>query len=146
MVAVTGLTELAELEAPVAYRMAADQGGRYRISAIINDEEGRENTSELTRWISGGQHPPDRKLQQQDLMLVPDKNEYMPGDTARILVQAPFFPAEGLLSVRRSGLLYTEQFTINGASHTLDIPVTSTHIPNLPLRVDLVGASSGASC
>ena len=37
----------------------------------------------------------------------PDKQEYRAGDTAEVLVLAPFSPAEGLLTLRRSGLVRT---------------------------------------
>ena len=40
-----------------------------------------------------------------DVRLIPDRKDYKAGDTAEILVQAPFYPAEGVLTVRRSGIL-----------------------------------------
>ena len=43
----------------------------------------------------------------------PDKDEYQPGDTAKILVQPPFTPAEILLTVSRSGILYTATASIS---------------------------------
>ena len=78
----------------------------------MTDELGRKNQSRITRWVSGGKQPPSRSLAQEDVTLIPDKDEYHPGDTAKILVQSPFSPAEGLLTVTRSGILYTTRFTI----------------------------------
>jgi uncharacterized protein YfaS (alpha-2-macroglobulin family) len=116
-------------------------GGSYRITAIVTDEQGRKNQSSMTRWVSGGEQPPSRKVEQEKVTLIPDKENYQPGDTAQILVQSPFSPAEGILTVSRSGILYTERFRIEEGSATLDIPIEAKHIPNLNIQVDLVGAA-----
>ena len=71
-------------------------GGSYRITAVVTDEQGRQNQTSFTRWVSGGQQPPSRKVEQEEVTLIPDKETYQPGDTAQILVQSPFSPAEGL--------------------------------------------------
>ena len=51
---------------------------------------------------------------------VPDKELYAPGDTAEILVQSPFGAAEGLLTVSRGAILYTEQFTVGEEGYILE--------------------------
>ncbi len=95
----------------------------------------------LTRWVSGGELPPSRQVEQEEVTLIPDKETYQPGDTARILVQSPFSPAEGLLTVARNGILYTERFTIEESTTTLLIPITEAHYPNLHIQVDLTGSA-----
>ena len=116
-------------------------GGSYRITATITDEQGRKNQTRLTRWVSGGSQPPARNLEQEEVTLIPDKQTYQPGDTAQILVQSPFGPAEGLLTVSRSGFLYTTRFTMEDGSTTLTVPIKSEHIPNLNIQVDLTGSA-----
>ena len=116
-------------------------GGSYQITALVTDELGRKNQSRFTRWVSGGEQPPSRTVEQEKVTLIPDKESYQPGDTAQILVQSPFTPAEGLLTVSRSGFLYTTQFTIEDGSATLDIPIEEEHIPNLNIQVDLAGSA-----
>ena len=116
-------------------------GGKYRITALITDEMGRQNQSQFTRWVSGGDLPPSRNVELEQVTLIPDQETYQPGDTASILVQSPFTPAEGLLTVSRSGMLYTERFQITDSTITLDIPIDDAHIPNLNVKVDLTGAA-----
>jgi alpha-2-macroglobulin len=91
--------------------------------------------------VSGGQRPPSRKVELETVTLIPDRESYQPGDVAEVLVQAPFSPAEGLLTVSRSGILYTERFRIEEDTITLRVPIEEQHIPNLHLQVDLVGAA-----
>lgn len=126
---------------PVSCVFDTSLGGTYRITAEVTGAQGRTNRSQLTRWVSGGERPPSRTVEKESLTLIPDKESYQPGDTARILVQSPFTPAEGLLTVSRSGILYTERFRLEAGSATLELPIEEAHIPNLSLQVDLVGAT-----
>jgi uncharacterized protein YfaS (alpha-2-macroglobulin family) len=123
-------------------RFETREGGRYRITARIYDDRERPNESELTLWVAGGKQPPLRNLAQEKVELIPSSREYQPGETAEVLLQAPFFPAEGILTLRRSGIVTSERFAINSSSQTLKIPITEEHLPNIHLQVDLVGASS----
>jgi uncharacterized protein YfaS (alpha-2-macroglobulin family) len=127
---------------PVSCTFETPVGGRYQITAEVTDQLGRRNQSQFTRWVSGGQSPPSRKVEQETITLIPDKESYQPGDTARILVQAPFSPAEGLLTVSRSGVLNTERFEMDEDSLTIEVPIEDEHIPNLHVQVDLVGSAS----
>jgi len=132
------LTSAAE---PVTCTFETSVGGSYRISAVVTDDRGRKNQSQFTRWVSGGKWPQSRKVEQEKVTLIPDKQTYQPGDVAEILVQSPFSPAEGLLTVSRSGTLYTTRFHIETGSYTLKIPIEEKHIPNLNIQVDLTGAA-----
>ncbi|HKG13240.1 MAG TPA: alpha-2-macroglobulin family protein, partial [Pyrinomonadaceae bacterium] len=115
--------------------------GVYRVTARVLDDRERPNESELTLWVAGGKQPPQRGVEQQKVELIPDRKDYGAGDTAEILVQSPFVPAEGLLTLRRSGLVRTERFRMDGPSHKLRIPVEEAYTPNVHVQVDLVGAA-----
>lgn len=126
---------------PVTCTFETPEGGTYRIRATVVDAAGHPNLTELTRWVSGGERVPSRVVEQEDVTLVPDKKEHQPGETAEILVQAPFYPAEGLLTLRRSGIVSSERFTMEGPSTTLRIPIQEGYTPNITVQVDLVGAA-----
>ena len=84
----------------------------------------------------------DPNLPGREVTLVPDRDEYHPGDTAELLVIPPFTPAEGLVTIRRTGIVHTERFTIAGGSYTLRIPIEERWTPNVFVQVDLVGAAT----
>lgn len=117
-------------------------GGTYRVTARVYDDRERPNESELTLWVAGGKNPPRRSVEQEKVELIPDRKEYRAGDVAEILVQSPFTPAEGIMTLRRSGLVRTERFRMDGPSHTLRVPVEEVFTPNVYVQVDLVGAAS----
>ncbi|MET0625157.1 MAG: alpha-2-macroglobulin family protein, partial [Pyrinomonadaceae bacterium] len=126
----------------VGATLATKGGGVYRLKARVRDAKGRANESELTLWVAGGKVPPSRGVEQEKAELIPDRGEYHAGDVAEILVRAPFAPAEGLLTLRRSGVVRTERFRMAGASYVLRVPLEEALTPNVHLQVDLVGAAA----
>jgi uncharacterized protein YfaS (alpha-2-macroglobulin family) len=130
---------LASAPEPVQARFRAKEGGVWRVLARVADAQGRENETELRVWVAGGRVPPRRELEQESVTLVPDRKQYRAGDTASLLVLAPFAPAEAVLTLRRSGLVREERFTIASGSHTLEIPIEDAFTPNVHVQVDLVG-------
>ncbi|MCB0115151.1 MAG: hypothetical protein KDD84_13710, partial [Caldilineaceae bacterium] len=118
-----------------------DLGGRISITATIEDEQGRANQTELTRWVSGGQRPPSRDVEQEEAQLIPSAETYQPGDTAEILVQSPFYPAEGLFTLLRDGVVTQERFSMDGPTYTLQVPIDDSYTPNAYVQVDLVGSA-----
>jgi uncharacterized protein YfaS (alpha-2-macroglobulin family) len=123
-------------------RFQAKEGGMYRLTARVRDERERVNESELSLWVAGVKTPPQREIVQEGIELIPGRKSYAGGETAEILVQSPFAPAEGVLTLRRSGLLRTERFTMNESSYTLRIPLEDAFTPNVNVQVDLVGAAT----
>lgn len=126
----------------VQVRFLTKGGGIYRLTAQVRDDRERLNESELSLWVAGGKVPPKREIEQEEVDLVPDRKKYVGGDVAEILVQSPFAPAEGVLTLRRSGVLRTERFTMNESSYTLRVPLEDAMTPNLHVQVDLVGAAN----
>ena len=133
---------LGSKEEPVSCTVETPEGGTYRITATITDGSGRSNLTQITRWVSGGKSPSVNKVEEEDVELIPDAQEYQPGDTAEILVQSPFVPAEGLLTLRREGVVYSERFRMDEPTYTLHVPIEEAYISNVYVQVDLVGAAA----
>jgi alpha-2-macroglobulin len=117
-------------------------GGAYQLTATTMDEQGRRNASRITRWVAGGRVPGADRVEIEPLMLIPDQDEHVPGELARLLVQAPFENAEGLLTLRRHGLAEQRRFRIEGRSITLEIPIKREWMPNIEAHVTLIGSAS----
>src|SRR5207244_4836174 len=130
---------------PVKCNFTSKEGGTYRVTAAIRDDRGRANETELTLWVAGGKRPPNRGVEEEKVELIPERKEYKAGDTAQILVQAPFYPAEALMTLRRSGIVKTERFRIDSPTYTLRILIEEAWTPNVHVQVDLVGAEERAA-
>ena len=138
----TETCEIASAAEPAECRFETAVGGSYEIVAKVADDDGRENHTEVNRWVSGGGGRPERNVQQETLTLIPDAEEYAPGDEVELLVASPFGEAHGLLTITRNGIVETESFTIGEeGSAVLTVPVTDDHVPNMGVQVDLVGAT-----
>jgi uncharacterized protein YfaS (alpha-2-macroglobulin family) len=126
---------------PLRVRLGTKQGGVYRIQARVADAQGRENETELRVWVAGGRVPPRRDLEQEEVTLVPDRQEYRAGEVAKLLVVPPFAPAEGVLTLRRAGLVREQRFSVGEGGTTLSVPIDDGFTPNVRVQVDLVGAA-----
>ena len=111
--------------APLKHRWAANTGSRRQVTDDwARQQEPVHPLGERRRAPAGAQGRAG-----DSVTLIPDKESYQPGDVAEILVQAPFSPAEGLLTVSRSGMLYTERFRIEEARVTLQVPIEEATSP-----------------
>jgi len=117
------------------------KGGRYLIRARVSDAQGRPSRTVITRYVSGGRLPPVRKVKKEKVRIIESAERYQPGDTAKLLVLAPFAPAEGVLTVRRAGILLRRRFSMRSTSTTLELPITKEHYPGLRVQVDLAGSA-----
>ncbi|MGD9562291.1 MAG: alpha-2-macroglobulin family protein [Pyrinomonadaceae bacterium] len=126
---------------PAKCTFTAKQGGRYTITATVMDDRERFNESEITIWVPGGKQPPKRNVQQEEVQIIPSKKDFAPGDVAELLVISPFTLAEGVLTLRRDGIVKTERFSMKDSSITLKIPLDEKYLPNIHAQVDLVGAA-----
>ncbi len=126
-----------------------EQGGRWRIEATVRDAQGRPSLTRMDVWVYGGapwlRGPgEDSDNPQRRITLVPDRDKYAPGDTAQVLVQLPFWPARGVVTVRREGIVRTQAIASDGPTFTVPVVVGEGDIPNLYVQVDAVGAHDAA--
>ena len=124
---------------PKHCELKTDKGGTYELTATIVDPAGRPNETKMTYWVAGGEEPAMRDVAMERVNLIPDKKEYTPGNTAEIMVQSPWFPAEGVVTWRRGGMVKVERITMTGPTTSLEVPITDAMTPNLTVQVDLTG-------
>src|SRR5206468_4027481 len=62
-----------------------------------------------------------------------------PGDTAQLLVVAPFASANGLVAVSSNGATRTQPFTLERGSAVVEVPIAATDTRGLTVQVDLAG-------
>ena len=125
--------------APSPCSFQTKDGGEYQLRATIADADGHASETRLVFWVSGGAQPPARDVAQERVQLIPDKKEYAPGNTAELLVQAPFYPAEGVVTWRRSGIVSAQRIALDAPSQVIEVPISDAMVPGLTVQVDLVG-------
>ena len=67
---------------PFHCEFTTKEGGQYQITALTSDDQGRTNRTVMTVWVAGGDMPPARDVQQEQVNLIPNQKEYQDGDVA----------------------------------------------------------------
>lgn len=127
-------------DAPVRCVLRPERGGLYQIVGDVRDAEGRLSRSELSVWVSGAPLLASERLEEEEVILVPEQERYSPGERARVLIQAPFEGGEGVFTLRRSGIVSHQKVTLDGRSAVVEFDVLEEHMPNVHLSVALTGA------
>lgn len=132
-------------EAPVSCTFPTHpEGGAYQVEARVRDAAGRPSVTQVTVWAAGGSPwrmgGGSQANEQRAVTLVPDRDRYAPGDTARILAQLPFWPARGVVTVRREGVVRIEALASDGPTATFTVPIGEADVPGVWVQLDLVGA------
>ncbi len=121
---------------PVRCTFRTAGGGLMRVTADARDMAGRPTRTDLEVWVAGGDAftPRTEGARQQEAAVVADRPEYQPGDTAVLLVRAPFAPAEGLLTLRRGGVVHAERFRMEGPPIPFAFPLPKHTFPTCTHR------------
>ncbi|MBI4498223.1 MAG: Ig-like domain-containing protein, partial [Chloroflexi bacterium] len=124
-------------EGRATVRFTPERGGAYRVVAEGRDRLGNTVRSATMVWIAGSEYVPWAMETNDRLKLVADRVEYRVGDTAQVLVPAPFAGGTALITLERGRILSHEVRALSGNSSILEIPITEDHIPNLYVSVAL---------
>ena len=134
------LCSVTSTDAPVRCTFPAKKGGQYRLTAVVSDATGRKSQTVTRVWVMDKDAPRDRNVPQSNVEMIADKKAYAAGDTAEILVVAPFAPAEGMLVVARQGILSTERFRMTRTMQTFTVKIDESMTPNVHAIVLLAGS------
>ncbi|RME93200.1 MAG: hypothetical protein D6766_08620, partial [Verrucomicrobia bacterium] len=111
--------------------------GQYRVTVEAADPEGRLVRTESALWVGG---PARLAWDFHDaplLELVPDRPEYEPGQTARLLAKAPF-GGQALVSVERDTVLRQFVTRLEGNAPVIEVPIHPGDGPNVFVAVTLL--------
>lgn len=121
-----------------------DEGGTYKITAFARDRLGNEVRSATYLWISSYEYVSWPREKELKVELIPDKKEYRPGDTARILIPSPYpKPVNALLTLERGSIMEHRVLTVTPGGFTVEIPLKERHIPNVYVSVILLRGEAG---
>ncbi len=113
------------------------KSGEYYVVVEAKDSAGNPIKASDFVWASSAEHASWSVGNDDVIKLVADKAEYSPGDTAKILVAAPFEASRGLVTQERGRLIGYELHDFQTNSDILEVPITADHIPNVYVGVTL---------
>ncbi|HET9222588.1 MAG TPA: alpha-2-macroglobulin family protein, partial [Roseiflexaceae bacterium] len=118
------------------------QGGSYRVGVEGRDDGGHTVQASAFTWVAGG----DVFWGINDTArvdLIADKDRYKPGETAGVLVTAPYPGMTALMTIERGQVLEHKLLTLQGTTELLQVPITAEHAPNVYVSVVLVKPAGG---
>lgn len=124
--------------------MPVTEGGSYVVRATSEDVRGNTIRSEAYFWAAGSSYVAWERADDERIDLIPEKTNYAPGETARIMIQSPFEQAKALVTVEREGILSSRVIDVQGSSPQIEIPITEDHLPNVFVSVILLHGRSAA--
>lgn len=134
---------------PTPCSITLGDSGTYVVRGKTTDADGRKAESELTFFV----HGKDAIVWGEDehrIDLVPDRQEYRPGDTATVLLQSPFEEARGVVVIEREGSIKQVPVHLTGGSHVIEVPIDEGMTPRVSVsavlargRVEIPGAPKG---
>ena len=130
-------------------RIATDERGRGRVTFTPKDGgiyyvvvEGRDATGKIARsglfvYASAAGFSDFGQSSNTTISLKPDKSSYQVGETAHVLVAAPFDRATALVTLERGSVREVRVQRLQSNSSTVSIPMTLADLPNVYVTVTL---------
>ncbi len=114
-----------------------DAGGSYRIAAQGQDAQGNTVQASAFMWAYGsatfwGVNDNNR------IDLVADKDGYKPGDTAKVLIPAPYEDMIALVTLERNDIIEHEIVQLQDTTELFEVPITADYAPNVYFSVVLL--------
>ncbi len=123
---------------PVPLHVPMTEGGEYVLIARASDAQGRSTTTRSWFYALGPGYTAWARYDSNRIDLIPEKKNYRPGETARIMIKSPWERATALLTTEREGVRTWTPFELTSTQQTVTVPITEKEIPNVFVSVLLV--------
>jgi hypothetical protein len=130
---------------PVSVPFSPKQSGLHILRACATDSINRKTTTEHYFYVSGSDYVAWSRDDDDRIELIPDQSQYVPGDTASILIKSPFETAQALITLERETLFEQTVQKVSGSTPRIEIPLDSEDLPNIYISVLLVQGRSDSS-
>lgn len=111
------------------FSFSVKDSGDYLLNIEGVDGQGRLAKTTLRFYASGSAWVLRAQESPSDITMILDKDEYLPGETARILVRSPVADGRYLMTVEREGILEQKLVDIKGGQSLLEVPVKAGYVP-----------------
>jgi hypothetical protein len=130
---------------PVPLHIPIPNGGYYLLEAVAREESGRFAVTRTSFYALGEGYTAWARFDHNRIDLVPERQAYKPGETARIMIQSPWEQATALVTTEREGIRSHRQFALTTTQQSVSIPITEGDIPNVFVSVLLIKGRTQAA-
>jgi uncharacterized protein YfaS (alpha-2-macroglobulin family) len=120
---ITGLVSDEDAKATVPF--TPTEGGSYYVVASARDAQGYKTQSGTGFWVSNWRYGSIMSRGNREIEVVPDKDSYLPGETANILVETPYQgTVYALVTLETDEIKEANVVQIDSADPILKLPIT----------------------
>jgi hypothetical protein len=112
--------------------------GYYYIEAQVRDDKSRVSKTTNYFYVCGAGYAGWEMRDDDIIELVPDRDLYQVGDTARIMVKSPYDSATALITVERELVLKKFTKKLRGNADFVTIPIGPNDLPNCYVCVTIL--------
>lgn len=117
-------------------------GGVYKAVVATRDSKGNTHQSSTYIWVSSPGFVSWRQTNDRSFRVVPDKDLYSPGETAKLLIAQPFEDEVYALVTYERGHVYKEEvILLDGSSTVYELPITDDMAPIAYVSVVVVSGA-----
>ncbi len=120
---------------PLTIKYKPSSAGNYTITV---QEAGGMTFSRSGFYAYGGDFSSWNFNDDDSVKLIPDKHNYKPGETAKVLIQSPFKKCQAIISLERETVYWRKTVTLEGNGTPVEIPIKEEYTPNVYLSVMLI--------
>lgn len=119
-------------------------GGSYVFVVSANDENGNSIKASSGFYVTSGDYINWGRDNNDRIELIPDKQDYKVGETAKILIKSPYSGVKALLTMEKNDILERKIIDITTNSQTIELPIKEEYLPNFYVSV-LIAKGGGSS-
>ncbi len=127
----------------VSCELTPPENGSYEVIAEVDGKPG--GVTSMWAW-SSIYNDDDRKAvptRGRTLDIIADKARYVPGETAKLMIQNPFPAATVLFTLEQGGLLSHQTLRLDGPAKVFEVPILAGHAPYVHATVTLLPIGAG---
>ncbi len=109
--------------------------GSVIFQATAVDDEGRESSGFQEVWIASQKNIWFSAEDHDRMDVLPEKNIYEAGETARFQIRTPFKNSLALVTIEREGVMESYVRNLTSQSPLIEIPVKKSYAPNVYISV-----------
>lgn len=130
---------------PVTLQVPFANEGYYILEARGTGDSGEFAVTKTDFYVLGEGYTAWQRYDHNRIDLVPERQTYKPGETARIMIQSPWEQATAVVTKEREGIRSYERFALVSTQQSVSVPITPEDIPNVFVSVLLVKGRSNAA-
>ena len=118
--------------------------GWYTLTITGKDSCGNKVLCKSEFYVTGSGASWFDQYNSNSLNLTPDKSQYNPGETARVLLESPLPAGDYLITVEREGIFTEEIRHFDNNAEVIEIPIAGNYVPVVYVSVSSYSERHGA--